>query len=101
MASPHSLRQPTHQPGGCTEHALDRNSQDRDFQIQHEESPSLPETEKTMANAFVWWAAKARIKAKFNKVAGSMGSGMNYGMNAAGQMQPADKNQYDVLVDQL
>ena len=61
------------------------------FQIQYEEWHSLPETKKTMANAFIWWAAKTRIKAKFNKVAGNMGSGMNYGMNAAGQMQPADK----------
>ena len=26
---------------------------------------------------------------------------MNYGMNAAGQMQPADENQYDVLVNEL
>ena len=54
-----------------------------------------------MTNAFIWWAAKARIKTKFNKVAGSMGSGMNYGMSAAGQMQPADENQYDILVDEL
>ena len=72
----------------------------RVFQIQYGEWHSLPETEKTMANAFIWWAAKTRIKAKFNKVAVNMGSGMNYGMNAAGQMQPDDENQYDVLVDE-
>ena len=54
-----------------------------------------------MANAFLWWAKKARIKAKFNKVTGSMGGGTNYGMNAAGQAPPANNNQYDVLVDKL
>ena len=37
---------------------------------------------KSLTNAFTWWVEKARITKKYDKIAGSMGRGNEYGMQA-------------------
>ena len=74
------------------------------FQTQYEEWHALPEDEKTLANAFIWWDKKVRIKARFTKTAATMGRGPHYGMNAQGQLeehQPAEDAQYEGLVEEF
>ena len=41
------------------------------FLIQYEEWHSLPETEKTMANAFIWWATKTSMTSLSTKSNGT------------------------------
>ena len=74
------------------------------FQTQYEEWHALPEDEKNLTNAFIWWDKKVRIKARFTKTAATMGRGPHYGMNAAGQLeehQPAEDAQYEGLVEEF
>ena len=49
----------------------------RDYQEWHQQD----DNEKTLANAFTWWAAKVRVMKKYDKIAGSMGRGDEYGMH--------------------
>ena len=74
------------------------------FQTQYEEWHALPEDEKNLTNAFIWWDKKVRIKARFTKTAATMGRGPHYGMNAQGQLeehQPGADAQYEGLVEEF
>ena len=50
----------------------------RDYQEWHQQA----DADKTLTNAFTWWAAKVRVMKKYDKIAGSMGRGDEYGMQA-------------------
>jgi len=52
------------------------------FQLEYMEWHALPTNERTILNAWDWWAKKALLRLKFQKVAGHMGRGMEYGMSA-------------------
>ena len=72
----------------------------RVFQTQYAEWHAIPPGDRTLANAWIWWDMKARLKRKIGSVPGEMGSGQHYRGNAAGQIiqhQPADDTQYESL----
>ena len=58
----------------------------RVFQTKYEEWHALPPGDRTLANAWIWWGTKARLKRKIGSVAGDMGRGQHYGGNASGQI---------------
>ena len=75
----------------------------RVFQAQYEEWHALPRGDRTLANAWVWWGIKARLKRKIVAVAGEMGRGQHYGGNAADQIQhqPAGDDQCEALIEEF
>ena len=52
------------------------------FQLEYTEWHALPANQKTLLNAWDWWAKKTLLRLKFQKVAGNMGRGLEYGMSA-------------------
>ena len=76
----------------------------RVFQTQYEEWHTLPPDNRTLANAWIWWGMKSRLKRKIGSVAGEMGCGQSYRGNAAGQIiqhQPAGDAQYESLIEEF
>ena len=73
------------------------------FQAQYEEWHALTRCDRTLANTWVWWGMKARLKRKIGAVAGDMGRGQHYGGNAADQIQhqPAGDAQYEALIEEF
>ena len=55
------------------------------FQVKYKEWHNLPKPPRNLANALVWWGNKCRIKNKFTKLAGNMGTGPQYGISGAQQ----------------
>ena len=55
----------------------------RMFAREYQEWHGLPVQERTLNNAFAWWAEKVRIMLKYDKLAGNMGRGEEYGMGAS------------------
>ena len=53
------------------------------FAREYQERHGLPDAQKTLANAFTWWADKVRVMIKYDKHAGNMGRGEEYGMGAS------------------
>ena len=58
----------------------------RVFQAQFEEWHALPPGDCTLANAWIWWGMKYRLKRKIGAISGEMGCGQHYGGNAANQI---------------
>ena len=76
----------------------------RVFQAQYEEWHTLPRGDHTLANAWIWWGMKARLKRKIGAVAGEMGRGQHYGGNAADQSiqhQPLGDAQCKALIEEF
>ena len=53
------------------------------FSREYQEWHGLPDAQKTLAIAFTWWADKVRVMLKYDKLAGNMGRGEEYGMGAS------------------
>ena len=76
----------------------------RVLQTKYKEWHALPPSNRTLANAWLWWGMKARLKRKICSVAGDMGCGQHYGGNAAGQIiqhQAAGDAQYDLMIEEF
>ena len=73
------------------------------FQAQYEECHALPRGDRMLANAWVWWGMKTRLKRKIGAVAGEMGRGQHYGGHTADQIQqqPAGDTQYEALIEEF
>ena len=73
------------------------------FQAQYEEWHALPRGDRTLANAWIWWGMKTRLKRKIGAVAGGMGRGQHYGGHAAEkiQHQPSGDAQYEALIEEF
>ena len=57
------------------------------IQAQYEEWHALPRGDRTLANAWIWWGMKTRLKKKIGVVAGEMGRSQHYRGHAADQIQ--------------
>ena len=57
-------------------------AQTRLFAQEYQNWHTQPEADKTLANAFAWCVEKVRVMKKYNKLAGSMGRGNEYKMQA-------------------
>ena len=76
----------------------------RVFQTQYEEWYALPPGDRTLANTWIWWGMKARLKRKIGSVSVEMGHGQHYGGNAAGQIiqhHPVGDAQYESLLEEF
>ena len=75
----------------------------RVFQAQYEEWHALPRGDRTLANAWVWWGMKTRLKRKIGAVAGEMGRSQHYRGKASDQIQyqPAGGAQYEALIEEF
>ena len=73
------------------------------FQAQYEDWYALPRGDRTLANAWIWWGMKTRLKRKIGAVAGEMGRGQHYGGHAADQIQhhPAGDAHYKALIEEF
>ena len=53
----------------------------RMFAREYQDWHAQPYPQKRLNTAFTWWAEKVRIMQQYDKVAGNMGRGNEYGMN--------------------
>ena len=51
------------------------------FAREYQDWHARPIAQKTLNATFTWWTEKVRIMRKYNRVAGNMGRGKEYGMN--------------------
>ena len=70
----------------------------RMFPAAYQEWHSRPANQKTIYDAFTFWKEKVRIMKKYDKVAGSMGRGEEYGM-AAGPTSDETNDSDEVIED--
>jgi hypothetical protein len=59
------------------------------FQLEYTKWHALPDNERTIVNAWNWWAKKVQIRMKFSRVAGGMGRANEYEQ----RMVPLGQNQ--------
>ena len=73
------------------------------FQTQYEKWHALLRGDRTLANVWVWWGMKTRLKRKIGTVVGEMGRDQHYGGNAADQIQhqPAGNAQHEKLIEEF
>ena len=76
----------------------------RVLQVQYEEWHALPPGDRTLANVWIWWGMKARLKRKIGAVAREMGRGQHYRGNAVDQIiqhQPVGDAQYEAIIGEF
>ena len=74
------------------------------FQTKYEEWNALPPGDRTLANTWIWWDTKVRLKQKIGAFVGEMVRGQHYGGDAAGQIiqhHPAGDAHYELLIEEF
>ena len=70
------------------------------FAREYQEWHSHPDVDRTLSNAFTYWAEKVRIMLKYDKLAGSMGRGEEYGMGAGSNTSnSSDQDSEEIIED--
>ena len=71
------------------------------FAREYKDWHAQPPSQKTINAAFAWWAEKVRIMKKYNRAAGSMCRGKEYGINADNNENGGNVFEYYALSMQI